>query len=280
MPKKTLNLPAADYHAIEAMSAGMAWTMDAECPLKAWLNSPWNAGRVAETAAHFDVGTASHLAVLEPHLFDDRVVAHEFATYQTKEARAIRDAAYEVGKTPLKPEEYKAVINVQEALQRHKLAASLFTEGNAEVSLQWEWNGVPCKARPDYLSLNNKYILDLKTANTANPRALGRKAALEGWHLRACWYMGGCKAVTGTLPERYIFVVVESKPPHIVELVELDDNALTYGEQILMRSVRLFNECMEKKHWPGYGDGSVAKLKLPTWTEFQRAEREEMGEFE
>ncbi len=273
------HISAPDYHAIKAVSAGMVWTMDSECPLKAFLASPWNPDQEPEEhAPHLDIGTAAHLAVLEEHLLMDRAAVHAYPDYRTKEAKAFRDDAYETGKIPLKAEEWATVTGIQKAIARHPIAQKLFTGGKAEVSLTWEWNGIPCKCRPDYLG--DEYVVDLKTAISAHPGAISRKALLEGWHARASWYLPGVREVTGELPEKYLFVVVEKSPPHIVEVYELDIKALIYGEQIIGRSMRRIAWCLKTGDWPSYGEGGVTELSLPGWSDFERAKREEAGEFD
>jgi hypothetical protein len=276
------DLPSTEYHAIKAMSAGMAWTTDSECALKAWLESPWNTAREAETATHFDIGTAAHLAILEPHLFSDRVVTHGFDDYKKKEAREARDAAYAAGKTPLKPAERDIVFGVAASIDRHKEAGKLFKDGDAEISLQWDWNGIPCKCRPDFLPTSLKYVVDLKTANSVNPRVVSRALERDGWFVRAPWYLGGIKAVTGVMPEKYLFVVVEKDPPHMVEVFELDERALVQGEQIIMRTLNVFAECMKTGLWPTYSGstGGIIKIGRPTWAEYQHADRDEAGDFQ
>lgn len=265
---------ATEYHAIKALSAGMIWTMDSECPLKAWLASPWNPDREAENAVHFDIGRAAHLAVLEPHLIADQVVVHEHAEYRSNAAKAVRDEAYAAGKTPLKPDEWAIVEGVQNAISGHPTAIKLFGKGEPEVTLTWEWDGLPCKARPDFLADDLTYVLDLKTANTINPRAVGRKAFGEGWFVRAAWYTAGVKAARGTLPDKYLFVVVEKDAPHLIGVYELDNRALLFGEQIIMRTLDRAVTCLKTGIWPGYGDGEITRLSLPTWAEYQLAEAE------
>jgi hypothetical protein len=275
-------MPAAEYHAIKALSAGMIWTMDSECPLKAWLASPWNPDREVETATHFDIGTAAHLAVLEPDLLAECVHAHGFDDYRTRDAKEARAAAYAAGKTPLKPAEFAMVEGMQKAIDANRMAKGLFSNGVAEGTLTWEWNGLACKCRPDFIPAiqgANTVLVDLKTTTTANPKAIARKAANDGWFVRAAWYTGGYKEVTGILPAKYLFVVIEINPPHMIEVYELDERALVYGEQIIMRTLGRAAACLSTGHWPGYGDGGITKLALPAWVEYQRAEREENGEF-
>jgi hypothetical protein len=277
-PALIRGLPSAEYHVIKAMSASMAVSLVEECPLKAWIGSAFNPDLVIERKPVFDIGTALHLAVLEPDAFESRTVLHDFAEYRTNESRAIRDSAYEAGKTPLKPVEGALVAELRDSIMdAPEIARLLKQPGDAEVSLTWEWNGLPCKARPDYLPDDCSFVLDLKTANTAEPRAMGRKALTEGWHIRAPWYMAGVKAVKGILPEHYWFAVVEKDAPYISQLYEMEDRALVRGEQLIERALDLFNECRIRGVWPKYREGSSI-ISLPGWAEFQYADREAAGE--
>jgi hypothetical protein len=276
--KLTRNLPAAQYHAIKALSASVAFTMVEQCPLKGWIASPWNPALVAENKSVFDIGTALHLAVLEPEEFEERVVCHEYEEYRSGDAKFIRDGAYAAGKTPLKPSEGDLVEELRKSIwAEREIAEKLERPGDAEISMEWEWEGVPCKARPDFLPSDYSFVLDLKTANTAQPEALGRKAMVEGWHVRAAWYLAGVQAVTGVTPQTYWFAVVEKDAPHIAQLYEMDPKALVRGEQIIMRALDQFAACQRSGFWPKYRSGPSV-ITLPGWAEFKYAEREEMGE--
>ena len=275
-----LDIPSHEYHDLKAVSAGMVWDMDNSCPLKAWAASPWNPTRPIPRAKHFDIGSAVHLAVLEPHDLADRVSIVDALDYRTKAAKEARDSAYAENRIPILQSEYSQILDLAEAIQRHPMAKGLFTAGSAERSLVWEWRGIPCKCRPDYLADDRSFIVDLKTAVSAHPKEIARKALLEGWHVRASWYLPGVREVTGELPEKYLFVVIEKEFPHIVEVYELDTKALIYGEQIVGRSMRRLTWCFKTNEWPSYGEGGISDLELPSWSEFERARREELGEFD
>jgi hypothetical protein len=265
-----------DYQALKALSAGGIHTLIEECPARFFYGSPWNPARVAENKVEFDIGTALHLAVLEPHEFAERVVLIEHDDYRTKEARDLRDGAWIAGKTPLKPKEYIIVRNMAEAIAARADIAPLFTGGDAEITLSWDWDGVSCKARPDYLSADEKIIVDAKTAASAHPSAIARKAFGEGWHIRAAWYREAVTAVCGVVPERYIFVVVEKDEPHLIQAFELDERAEEWGRQLIRAGLRRFEECFTTQCWPGYGE-SIMKIGLPAWAEYQLADRFEQG---
>lgn len=280
----------SEYHALKALSASGVDTLVNDCPWKFWQSSPWNPAFVPETANHFDIGTAAHLAVLEPEQYAARVVEIAAEDYKTKLARELRDEAYAAGKTPILDKERTIVDNIAERIFAQ--AGSYFAGGEAEVSLTWNWDGVLCKARPDYLIRPN-VIVDLKTTMTANPRAIARKAFNEGWHVRAVWYK---EAVSRTgsqlraagiyesgspvprIPIRYLFVVVEVKPPHLVQIFEMDGRSEAWAQQQIVRGLRLFQDCMAKDDWPAYGTG-VQPLSLPNFAEYQLADREQAGEF-
>jgi hypothetical protein len=272
------------YHSIKALSASGVETLANDCAWRFWQESPWNPNLVPKHANVFDVGSAAHLAVLEPEQYDARVVEVHHPDYKTKAAQELRDGAYEAGKVPILDKEKPVIVKIAEAI--FERAGSYFTGGEAEVSLTWDWDGVPCKARPDYLIRERGLIVDLKTTTTCNPQAIARKAWNEGWASRVVWYKEAAMAIPGARPgwsglgrgPRYIFVVIEVKPPHLIQLFELDERAEAWGQQIVRRGLRLFRECMAKGEWPAYGDG-VQKLSLPAWSEYQLADREQAGEF-
>lgn len=275
----------AEYHALEALSASGIDTLVNDCPWRYFQQSPWNPAFVPETANHFDIGTAAHLAVLEPEQYAERVVElpAEFGDYKKEKARMWRESAYLENKTPILDKEKPIIGKIAAAI--FEQAGSYFTGGEAEVSLTWDWDGVPCKARHDYLIRERGLIVDLKTTTTCNPQAIARKAWNEGWASRVVWYkeafIGTWKEPLGPHPVdrlRYVFVVVEVKPPHLIQLFELDERAEAWGQQIVRRGLALFRECMAKGEWPAYGDG-VQKLSLPSFAEYQLADREQAGEF-
>lgn len=283
-PRVIRGLDPIDYHAIPAMSASMALAIVERCPLLAWTESPLNPAReLEEPAKHLDIGTAAHLAVLEPEAFGERVVCHEFDTYSTNAAKAIRDEAREAGKTPLRPQDVKLVHALHEAI-RNSEAADLFAPpGESEVSLVWDWNGIECKARPDRLlfsrDLKPTLILDLKTAASAHPDAVARAAFNDGWHLRVPWYVEGVMRTFDTVePVPYRFVVVEKQPPYIVQMFELDERAIAWGEKLVRRALMVFAECQETGIWPAYGQG-LQTIGLPSWAEFRMADAEAQGRY-
>ena len=229
--RRISGLPAVEYHAMRALSASGAWLLAEECAAKFLWRSPWNPLYVPEAKTEFDIGVAAHLAVLEPERQADSIVLIEAGDYRTTKAREARDAARAAGKVPLLPYQFDIVRAIAGSIRAHPIASEAFRGGEAEVTLIWPdpETGVPCKARPDYLPAHGRWLVDLKTAASANPRSWRDQAYRLGYHARAAWYLDGAEAVLGQAPEEYWFVIVEKEPPYLVSVVSFDNDALGLG---------------------------------------------------
>lgn len=281
--------PMEAYRARKAMSAGMAWRMVNECPLLAWHHSPFNPARPAENRREFDIGTAAHLAILEPDKFRDRIAVIEFADYKTKEARKQRDECYANDVVPLREQDHELVHRIGHMIE---MQCNLFAGGTSEATYVWDWNGVPCKARVDYLANRRPQgmlLIDLKTANSSSPAAFQRAMLRDGHHLRAAWYLDGYLHSVATDDKvSYRYVVVSKDEPHIVSEFEVGERSLEWGRRLYRRALKLFAECEKYESWPRYDRkfsfgvpslrDHVMNVELPAHAEYALADMEAGGE--
>ena len=286
-----VEMPAETYHRHNnSLSSTGARQIVNDCPatFRYLQDNPQN-------KREFDIGTATHLLVLEPEQFGEKTVIVRGHTkkgdyspgYKTDDAIAQRDAAYAANKTPLLPEELDLVRDMRAALHAHSIASKAFVGGQAEKSLFWRDPefGVICRTRPDYLPPHSRYLVDLKTSASADPADFARSAADLGYYMQASWYLDGLEHITGTRPERFSFVVVSKKPPHLVTVHWVDAEALAWGA-IQNRYARgVFAWCMEHDEWPGYVQqvgkpGEAFTLKLPPWKVKELEGRHADGGFE
>src|SRR5436305_9502665 len=252
--RRVPGLPVVDYHAMRALSASGAWLLAEECAAKFLWRSPWNPLYELEAKTDFDIGVAAHLAVLEPERQADSIVLIEAGDYRTTKAREVRDAARAAGLVPLLPYQVDIVRAIAGSIRAHPIASEAFRGGEAEVTLIWSdpETGVPCKARPDYLPAHGRWIVDLKTAASANPRSWRDQAYRLGYHARAAWYLDGATAVLGQMPEEYWFVLVEKEPPYLVSVASLDAVALVWGRSANQKACERFAASPAANDWPGY----------------------------
>jgi hypothetical protein len=280
-------LPAVDYHAMRALSASGAWLLAEECAAKFLWRSPWNPLYEPEAKTEFDIGVAAHLAVLEPSRQADSIVLIEAGDYRSMKAREARDAARAAGKVPLLPYQLDIVRAIAGSIRAHPIAGAAFAGGEAEVTLTWQDpdTGIPCKARPDYLPKHGSWLVDLKTAASANPRAWRDQAYRLGYHARAAWYLDGAETVLGRAPEEYWFVIVEKEPPYLVSVITLDEQALHWGRLANRKACELYHRSAAANDWPGYRQPGqnrdrAFRIGLPPWAIYQLQDREEAGEFQ
>lgn len=263
--------PAEMYHAIKALSASGAWALTYKCPALFWHDSPWNDDRPPEKNPVFDIGTAAHLAILEPSLLADRVAIVDAADWRTNAAKDARDLAYRSGLVPLLLADWRLVETMATVLRSDRRAAELLEGADTEVSFYWEDGPVDCKARADVVTAGRRIIADIKTATTASPAFFQRQAGNLGYDMRADWYRAGWRLASqlGEYPA-YKFIVIAKDPPHLVEVYELSEEDIETAHAINRRAVALFAECQESGEWPSYGRGREIKVPLANWTKYQR----------
>lgn len=242
---------------------------------KEWLGSTSLKTLALKTPAHykhesthqvfkdeFNIGTAAHSLILEGDTSNIEVL--DFQNYLTKASKEAKAAAIAENKQPLLAKEWEQVQAMRDSVMAHPLARKMFTGHVAEQSYFWEQDGLKFKCRPDAQNLG--LISDLKTTVTANPNDFGRTAYTLGYFISAAHYQDGVYELTG---ERrpFVFFNVEKTEPYLVSVIELDQDALDYGSQMLERAKRIYRECMETDTWPGYVN--YAKASLPRWAEYE-----------
>lgn len=243
----------------------------------------------------FDIGNASHLLTLEPELFDDRVVTvHGFNKkgdpsdgYETQDARDQRDRAYAEGKVPLLVKEIEMVRAMRDAVWSHPIAKMAFVDGKAEQSLFWrdpEFD-IWCRSRPDWMPTHPRYLVNLKTADSAHTEDIRKQVWNLAYFQSSAWEMDAYEATAGIRPERYALVVVSKKLPHLVNAVWLDDQDLFDGHRLNRKARGIFARCLETGHWPGAqqevaGVPTMPTISVPGWARNQLNLMDERGEFD
>ena len=278
------DLPAAVYHSDPVQGGSLSSTgarklLPPSCPalFKHWQDNP------QPHRNEFDLGHATHSDVLG---VGEPVTVIHAANYNTKAAREARDAAYAAGHVPLLITEAEQVKAMGDAVRQHPVAGPLFgREGPVEQTLVWRdpTTGVWCRAMLDkQITAGQRLIVaDLKTCQKADPEAIAKSVASYGYHQQGAFYLTGIKALglhRGVEPA-FVLAFVEKAPPHLVTVVQLDPNALMWGERLNRKAIATYAHCTATDTWPGYVDG-VVSVDLPYWATRQLEDAEARGEFE
>lgn len=281
-------MPSERYHndpcETPSLSAGMATDL-LIAPAKCFNNSRrLNPNyEEPETDSKFTLGTVRHVIFLEPHLFDEKVVVCKLDDWRKNEAKEMREAAADAGKTAILEKHMPKVLDARSVFMASKFTSQAFANGTFEQSMFWKHPiyGFWCRARPDFIADSRRHMNDYKTTANADPEKFGKHAYDMGYHRRAAWYLEGAEILFGRRPDHYWFCSQEVKSPYLTAVVELDMAALEAGKAENDRAARLFDQCLQTGDWYGYrhrDDPSrdlAFQVGLPTWAYMQIDQRTE-----
>lgn len=224
--------------------------------------------------AAMELGTAAHVAILEPERF-----LREFALWNSTDAetgatRQRRGKAWEEfqllnkGRTIIRDEEYDLAIALRDAVRSDPVAMRYLAMGQPEVAMTWrdKHTGVECCGRIDWVTRvdNHPAIVDVKSTRNAGEFWFSRDVARLDYHLQSAYYSDGYEEVTGKSP-RNVVIAVESSPPHDVVTYIVPEEVAEIGRDSYRQLLELHKACAASGEWPGQGGNEEKVLSLPRW---------------
>jgi len=214
-----------------------------------------------------EIGSAVHALFLKGQ---DEISVINFPTYQTKEAKALRDAALLDGKIPLKQHDYESVLRIVDALERFRARTGAFTKGAPEQTLLWqEEGGHYARAKPDWLPDDaGAPMWDLKTTDgTATAQAWTRAGFDKGCDYQEAHYTRGAEMLRGEPPDGMLFCIVEQNPPYGIRVFQLSAEARDIGQEKIAEARELWGACLSSGVWPGYPD-EIVQIDAPGYLRY------------
>lgn len=260
-------IPEADYHADPVPGGSLSSTVARRilppgCPALV----RWETDHPVHKDC-YDLGSVAHRLVLGVGC---DIVEVEYDSWQTKAAKAERDAARERGAVALLSKDLRAAEAMAAAVMAHPDAGALFAPGafTPEATLVWHEDDtdVWCRAMVDAYPVDGPgrpILADLKTTDSADLASVAKSVATYGYHQQADWYLRGAECL-GLPDARFVFVFVEKKPPHLVTVVELDDETLDAGARLNVAAIDAWLRCRDTGHWPGHAT-KITTIGLPKW---------------
>lgn len=230
----------------------------------------WEKDHKKPTKKVFEIGTAAHALVLGT---GPALVEIDAENMRTNKAKQEADEARAEGMVPLLPHEYRMVMDMAEALQRHPVASALFSpeRGDAEQSLIWRDGptGVMRRARLDHLPYptdSRMIIADYKTCAEADVDSAAKTLHNLGYARQAATYLDGVQAL-GRADDKAMYVICyqEKTAPYLVHNFEVDAMALTIARDLNRYALAKYAECDAQNRWPGWD--SIDLLSMPAWVE-------------
>ena len=277
-----------EYHGGPGVSRSTLWTQFTRTPFHARY------GVRSETKPQ-SLGDATGVAVLEPGTFDARFYRGP-SDRRGKKWDVAEDIAKLAGKKCITEDQFDDALRMAEIVHRNPLVRKLISgEPSIEQSAYCidEATGELVKVRPDVHSHALAIQADLKTAADASPEAFSKSVAEYGYHVQRAMYPLVWEAAGGSRADAFVFIVVESKPPHPVVIYELDQYDVEEGLEVYRHSLDDYHRCSQiersmrhdneikksqgKKHlddaqleqqilaaWPGYPT-KVTTITMPPW---------------
>lgn len=268
--------PMAEYLAIKAVSSGLLHTVLMESPLHAWVRSPWNPGREDDPNKATDIGTIAHdvlleggtdiIARIDPNDYPAEKTGAIPAGWTNKAIRAAHDEARAAGKIPLFPADIDAVSAMVESAQgflKRSAIAGVFDSGAPEQTIQWDEDGIACKARPDWL--NAGVCLHLKTTKrSVNPMPFERMAINLGYDISLMFYALACDSCRDADSTEHVILAIEQDPPYACKLFGLSKAQEDISARKVQRALNIWRECRARGEYPAYS-GEVHLIEPTNW---------------
>lgn len=245
--------------------------------LRAVLKSPasfysaFTGETLDEPSKSLHFGSAVHCYVLEPERFARWYFqVPDFGDLRSSKNREIHShwkQQIPSGAFFLDEEDYQKVIAIGSAIAKHPDAKVYLTRGVAEKSHYYRdpETNILCKFRPDFLSSKDVALVDLKTTEKSCHERVFTKTIWDyRYDFQLAMYGQGVKEIYGREIQKYIFIVVEKKPPYEVAVYELDPSAIERGYMDYRQCLATLKDCLLKNEWPGY-QKSMQMINLPNW---------------
>lgn len=249
----------------------------------AWTENPrLNPEFQPDDDPKFDVGNAAHRLVLGRGKDFEIVEADDWRTKVAKEAR---EKAAEQGSIGILQHQFERACEMSTAafaqLVKHE-DSDAFTDGDAEVMIAWEENGVWFRALIDWLHTDLCTVDDYKsTAMSVADHVLDRRALGGLWHLQAAFIERGLDVLDpGNAGRRlFRFIAQETDKPHALNVMHMSEPWMTMGHKHVRAGVSKWVPAVKMNTWRAYGNRPVVPA-YPAFHEKQWLERELSGEFE
>lgn len=252
-------MPNETYHSGPGISKSGLWTIHTKSP------AHYKFGERKESKA-FDMGEACHLAILEPNLFEKKVVRGPDDRRGNK-WKDIAEVCRLDGKLLLTSGDYDGALAVRDAVHADQFVSSIVNNESASVEASGYWidaeTGVLCRCRPDLYRADLGIMVDVKSTASAHPDDFARSVVNYGYHAQEAFYSDGWREL-GKNVEGFVFLAWEKTSPYAFGIYELPPPIVEEGRAITRRALNLFADCQRAKVWPAYGEG-VQELEFKRW---------------
>lgn len=200
-----------------------------------------------EDKDHFSLGSYVHSRILEPHVTDSEFVVYPGLIKRGKEFEAFK--AQNPNRTILNKGQYEKAVRLIKGYKALPEAMALISaKGFSEQTICVELNGIKTKVRPDRLSIEQKFIVDVKTSGH-DVDLDSFKQTVDHWDyiLSAVVYLQAAELYYGVKLDFY-WLALSTKSGKC-ELFKLSEASRKKGEMKLLAAQKKYKQCLESGIW-------------------------------
>ena len=259
-----------EYNAAEGIRRSDLWWMSKSPEKFKWhIDHP---EYESEKSPALMFGSAAHKWVLEPQDWEKEYCIAPAVDRRTKAGKEEWEqfVAEHSGKVVVKAEDFDKIIDMTVAAMSCPLASDMLTKGQKEVPFFWTdpETGERCKAKADVVRMvDGKYVIvDYKTTTDASTEVFSQHIVKLGYHVQAAMYTEGLQIALGLdYRPKFYFVPQEKTEPYAVNVVEVGEDVIRYGDSVYHELMRKYHECKMMDIWGGYCDDVANEAVLPGW---------------
>jgi len=261
------------YHAWDLMSHGRLEILHRQTP----AHLLYDLQQPKEPTDAQIQGTVTHVAVLQPKLFNKVYAPEPVVDKRTKAGKQELEEFHTANA-------HKKVIDAKVWQTAKDMADAAWSNADVATVLSAlsavEISGVficpltqlGCKFRPDGLSQELGCVVDYKTTMSASLADFQRSITNFGYHRQGSFYLEGCAAL-GLPNWEFLFIAQEKTGSYEAAVYELSQRAINLAAQELRALRAQYWECRSRNEWPGYKTG-ITVIDLPQWAYTQKEDRQ------
>lgn len=242
----------------------------------------WTAAPEASDGEKYDkrlaIANAAHAIVIGR---GREIAEAAFDSFRKQDAKDFLDLETGMGKIVILEKHMPIALamakSLREQIEIHE-AKDFMTDGQGEVMLLWQEDGIWCRSLVDWLHADLCIVDDLKTTQaSAAPHALAGRMADDGWCIQAAMIERGLNALdpVNVGRRRFRFGVQEQYQPHALSIAELSESCLEIGRRQIAVGIDVWKRCMKENCFPGYPPKTVVP-EYPGYKEAAWLNREQV----
>jgi len=215
-------------------------------------------------------GSVVDCLLLTPDVFNDKFIIANFNPY-TKDGKTTFEDYYKKGITMVNDNDYERAKLAVHSVKTNIISKQIYDKiTQTQRELRWTdlETDIPLIS---YLDADfDDEVVELKTAQSADPLAFQRDSYNYDYPLQAAMYNMGYLHCKGKRPKKYRYIVVETSEPFGVSVYKPTEEYFEYGAQELRRLLTEFRSCLDFKMFgSGYEyrskEDGYFNLDLPAW---------------